>query len=749
MAGKHYAKHIFQSTNQFCQFEHDDGKTCWLPLDRHKPETRRPHNFSGKGERCAECDQLKEGHYKRKTISVATRPQKYQWVGIDGEGQGKSDHKYNFLAASLEDRKRRWSVENMNGIKTRVCLNFILWLPITRTTRLFSFGFNYDLTKILAGLTNEKLYKLFRPETRKRLGKKARLGPRPVRWDYYSLNLQGSKFTVWKRKFKKRIVWDILKFFQCKFVEALKEWKVGEPMVLDNMQYMKDNRSKFDKLPFKDVKEYCFDECAYMAGLARKLFEAHEAAGLHLENFYGAGSSASAMLKKMEIKEKIVPTPDDMKIAVASSYFGGRFENSVIGEILGPVYNYDISSAYPYQTYFLPCLQHARWTKTKNRNDILSADHALVRYRLNDSNTGIRSWGPFPFREADGSICFPITSGGGWVWREEYLQGEKLFYNVEFIEAWTLHTECDCHPFKEIPQWYLERLKIGKEGPGIAIKLGINSCYGKLAQSVGNGTYNCWIWAAMITSGCRAQLLEMLSLHKLRSNVLMMATDGIYSREMIKTPPPRDTGTNIDVTINNSKRTTCKPLGGWEMKTIWKGVFIARPGIYYPLKPTPEELKDKAIKGRGVGTSTILRNHEIIYNSWKDGKETVELNEISRFCGAKTSISRSGKYPNFIYNRASSLPGYELPSYGQWVNRRVVMSFDPTPKRLCVNPDGITLKVKSLPLDVESLPYPKAMKKWGFNVKDPLFSQTKDLIESKQIQMEQPDFEFNPEFMDE
>jgi hypothetical protein len=36
----------------------------------------------------------------------------------------------------------------------------------------------------------------------------------------------------------------------------------------------------------------------------------------------------------------------------SSAFFGGRFENSVIGPIQKEIFSYDISSAYPYQLFF-------------------------------------------------------------------------------------------------------------------------------------------------------------------------------------------------------------------------------------------------------------------------------------------------------------------------------------------------------------------------------------------------------------
>ena len=101
-----------------------------------------------------------------------------------------------------------------------------------------------------------------------------------IKGEPFRTQLESMGFTDLPQDDKRRIIWDIWKFFQSKFVDALEEWGVGDPEVLKNMRYMKEHRAEFDKMPFNEVKEYCYDECAYMATLARKLWEAHNTAGL-------------------------------------------------------------------------------------------------------------------------------------------------------------------------------------------------------------------------------------------------------------------------------------------------------------------------------------------------------------------------------------------------------------------------------------------------------------------------------------
>jgi len=672
-----------------------------------------------------------------------TDRQRTFFIGIDGEGQGRKNHRYVYLAASDEGGNRTWEVNGKHfdeeswkdkllpeQIPTVECLEMILSLP-TKRTKIFSFSFAYDITKIITDLDDRSIYDLFRPEVRKRkkedpvTGKKIpapeldKFGPYPIKWPNpksgpYLLNMQGTKFVVQRGK-KRVVVWDLFKFFQAKFVNALKDWKVGDPELLKRMSIMKDKRSEFDKESPNAVKAYCLEECACIAELARKLVESHEEVGLKLKSFYGAGSSGGAMLSAMGIKKKIAPCIPEMKVAVGSAFFGGRFEHSVIGSIEQELEGWDISSAYPYHITFLPCLEHGFWKHTTRRKDLEQSRHALVRYALQPRNEDHRiilsteSWGPFPFRESDGSICFPITSGGGWVWKDEYLQGEKLFNHVQFVEAWIYDCQCECQPFAKVPDYYRQRIRIGKEGPGIVIKLGLNSCYGKLAQSVGNAVYNSWIWAGIITSGCRSQILELLGLHKDRSNMLMVATDGIYTREKLIAPVPRDTGTWE--MLDDKGKIVHKPLGGWEKKLAPKGVFFARPGIYFPIGPTEEEIKD--IKGRGVGKGVVFDNWKEIVRVWeREGvKGIARVANVSRFCGAKTSVSYSKGQG---YNRADGQnagqnPSNEPPRYGQWITRRIEMSFNPLPKRERVNPDGVTLKLRELADGLMSAPYNRVM----------------------------------------
>jgi hypothetical protein len=709
---------------------------------------RVEHKFQGPNpESCGECGL----HFKNHRIRVrptdtrdrlgriyAPRERKPVYVGIDGEGQGRNNHVYNMLCASDETGTRTWILESHDRerqLTTEEILIFLTSFPAY--VKLFAYSFNYDITKILTDVDDRTLYRLFRPELRQRFGLDAYKGPRAEPWGRWRLNMQGTKFSVrHQSETRATIIWDVWKFYQSKFTSALTEWKVGTKREIDQMILMKDQREKFDGLAQEEVREYCLSECRLMAELARKLTEAHVTAGIPLKNYYGAGSSATSMLRKMNVRAHLKEAPEHMIRLVSQAFFGGRFDNSVVGTITGKIRGRDISSAYPYQAVQLPCLVHGRWEHTKRRAQLDQARMGVVRYSLKDSvsaSTKLKPWGPFPFRMNDGSICYPAVSGGGWVWDKEFREGERLFENVKFEEAYVYHCECYCQPFKDLPGYYNERCRIGKEGPGIVLKLGANSVAGKTAQSVGSGPFRNWIWAGMINSGCRAQVLTALGLHKDWRNMLMVATDGFLSLEDIDLPPPADTGT--DLLFKNDKGDMVrKPLGGWEAKDSNRGVFIARPGVYFPLNPTDEDIK--VVRGRGVGRGVILQNWRKIierFDAWdrvitlgdRDGFDEkgwplVRVTNVSRFCGAKSSISRAtGADGKYVYHRAEGRhmfgqKGYPVgkpePNYGQWMTREVTMSFNPDPKRdnTQLGEDGRMLLLRRLPTDIQSAPYNKA-----------------------------------------
>ena len=665
---------------------------------------------------CVRCG-LEEGRHRMPRIRMDERKRGYRFrrhpprtdriIGIDGEGKGRRPHRYTYLAAADEDGTE-WDVrappdERLSSVDA---LAFLVSLP--DRALCVSFAFFYDITKILQDLPDEAIWYLLH-EDKRAIVVDGRIVYRAVQWNGFRLNMMNRRFTVQQGK-KSITVWDVFAFFQGKFTSALKDWEVGTPEMRAEIERMKDQRATFDEMEDVEIEEYCRSECQNLAHLTRKLLNAHLAVGLKLTNYYGAGSTAKAILKIVKAKDYLAQPSEEMRHAVACSFFGGRFENSHHGPIDGPVYNGDISSAYPYQITRLPCLTHGRWEHIVNPSTfhVEQSRLALIRWHTPQRSVApSQAFGSWPVRASTGTIAFPLTGEGGWVWKDEWEAGLKIATKAIAREAWLYHTDCDCQPFKSVPDYYRERVRIGKDSRGIVLKLGPNAIYGSLAQSKGLAPpFQCWIWASNITSGCRAQLLNAMCSVENSWNILMLATDGIYSKIPLTFDKPVETGTS-DLP---------KPLGGWESKTVSQGVFCARPGIYFPLNPTADQLKE--VRARGIGKKSLYEKWPLVVRAWAAHAKSCKLVGLQRFVGAKSSIHRSRKG----YTRS--------PDYGEWVNHTIEVSFDPKPKR-----SGFADGQRLLPwqhFDWESEPYKPAIKS----------PEAVALMMAELIAIEQPDSEF-------
>ncbi len=667
---------------------------------------RRPDHVPT-AELCTRCGQPASNHRKR-NYNVPSRNTEYvkqrnknhprenpseRIIGIDGEGQGRGPHLYTYLAAA-DERGGLWSTAASKGLSTEQCLDFLLSLP--RRSLIFGYAFLYDLTKWMTDLPDRLLYLLFHEERRQMIctnaDGKLTTRFRPIIWGRYKLNYMNRRFSVAHLDTgRSATLWDIFRFFQGKFTKALIDWQIAAKERLQDMERMKDLRASFDKMSVEAVHEYCNEECLYLAKLGRQLLKTHDDCGLTLKSYYGAGSTASVLLEKMEVLKYRADPPPAMKEPLACAFFGGRFENSCVGLIEGPVYGYDISSAYPYQAMLLPCLACGAWEFSRSERELQESRLALVNWiiaPITSNSESDMAWGTLPVRSKDGTIAFPLSAKGGWIWKDEFLAARKVNSNVDYRGFWRYRTDCYHQPFRRLGEIYRERVRIGKDAKGIVLKLGPNSVYGKVAQSRGGiePPFQSWIWAGNITSGCRAQLLEGIYAATNRWDVLMFATDGIWSRAHLSLPKPEDTGTS-DLS---------KPLGGWEEKVFQRGVFAVRPGIYFPLSPTEDELKE--VRARGLGKKVLYEQWPRIVEAWNNRQESVTVGGIQRFIGAKSGVSTGIKGKKRSYSRSKF--------YGEWVDYPIKVTFHPAPKRERILSDGRLTPWLRLG---ESVPYNQAL----------------------------------------
>jgi len=680
---------------------------------------------------------------------------------VKGACKGCLNHVYTYFAAVDETGKTvaetRFAAD---GLTHDECLAVIYAIP--PKALIFWFSGGYDLTMIMKELPPDKRYLLVRPDlgAYQYCGKcerrastndadECKCGARTFT-QYDPIPHEGARF-IWfagslavsaKRPGNKTrsrwTIWDCFRFFGCSFVNALKNWSIGTEEQRARILAMKNNRGKFQDEKPEDVMAYCREECHLLALMMRKVIDAHAAIGYTLKRYEGAGSSASAMLTAEGVKQYLGGKelwPEGLERAVMSAFFGGRFECSRIGVFAVPVQNFDISSAYPYaQATEIPCTKCGTWKHLKEGTRRLlskceNAQLALVRFRVKPLPAKRRdalAWAPLPYRDKKGSICYP-TNFTGWAWWPEFsaaLDGWPELVEATG-EAWIYETKCDHKPFAYVPRIYKRRFEQGKDtGEGLALKLAMNAGYGKTAQSKGKRPpFQDWVIAGMTTATTRGQLLRAICAAPNRWDVISTATDGILSLVPFALEKPHDTGTaNLKAPSGD---TVQKPLGGWEHETKKgaNGVFVLRPGVYWPLETADLE----AVRARGVGRKALHEHADKMVDGflkWDRENYETEIGVRQRlFHGIKSSVyaitrcteckgywAGDGKEgcPTCGFNALVETDLHDLtypectackkakrrvcggkgnygscgaPRYASWQMRETGMAFDPLPKR--------------------------------------------------------------------
>lgn len=554
--------------------------------DRHKNvEARRAY--------MAELMRTKRGSVLRTGLPFA---------GADGEGGGENGtvhpgyHAYFLLSAG------RTSIRPLPGnvrVTTMQALEYLSQLPTDRT--YVGYFFDYDVTKILEDLPLHKLERLMKRELRAR---KDGFGIFPVDFGPYEVDyIPRKEFKVRKGTGPWVIINDVGPFFQCKFVEALEQWGIGTEDERERIRIGKDMRGNFQVKDIDEIAEYNALEIVLLEQLMEAFRTACTAVGLAPMKWQGPGQLAKALMKKHGVlRSRDVPllnNPEFSELLVfgKNSYYGGRPELMGIGPVNRCVWQWDINSAYPWAMLSVPCLMHGGWEKEVYVGGMdaqrIDADSAIVfgtfERKKVSGNRHQPMWNGLPFRKADGTICYPGT-GTGWYWKHEI--EASIHQRFTAREAWVYRRQCDCMPLSFVRDVYQQRLDMGKNGPGMVLKLALNSLYGICVQSIGKPEYANSVWGSYITSMCRTKVQAFIhsspacAAGTCGRDVLMIATDSVAT------------------ITERTDLVDSKELGGWSREEHPRGMFLIQPGLYFGSS-------GKHAKTRGVPLAVVEeKEHE-------------------------------------------------------------------------------------------------------------------------------------------
>lgn len=498
------------------------------------------------------------------------------------------------------------------GLHTIACLEFLLQVP--KPSIQVCFGLGYDVNNWLRDLPRATLEQLWTTQI--------------CHWRNYKLEwVPKCWFIVSDVKGRTSKVFEIFGFFQSSFVKALEAWEIGAP---EEIRRMKGERGSFRRSEIDAVTRYCQAECTYTVELMNSLREACAEAGMSPSSWHGAGAAAAAMLKAHGIAEHHRHDLDLCSAHVAEdvvqgAYYGGRVELLHQG-VHHNVVAADLKSAYPAAMVDLPSLKGARLVKRKTFNpgrfgvwrvswDLTSGGSNGVA-KISGGGGDPVALAPFPVRVKQ-SIFYPLA-GVGTYHTVEVAAALELGYPIDVHWGWVLEgPHLDQRPFAWVPDVYRRRERMKRQGRAAekAVKLGLNSLYGKLAQGpsrfLPRPQFQSYLWAGYVTAATRARVL--LAAAK-ATDPIMIATDGIFAKGF------RGLGREGG-------------LGTWEREEVDK-LFAAQPGVYQATRGGKVHSKS-----RGFFASEV--DYAELEEGWlAEGPDHVHHYESTRFQGLGSSLAR-------------------------------------------------------------------------------------------------------------
>lgn len=462
---------------------------------------------------------------------------------FDGEGWTVNEQHRLTLLGSAKSH-----IYDPNGLKLDQILDY-LWDESERSIPVW-YSAGYDWIQIIRLLSRKQQMKLYTTNSCAHTARHVQWGIR-VYW--------GKMLELWRisnGKKRRRLMFDVYGFFQTSFLRAAHSMQALDSDEYDFIQKYKDLRDNFKTIDLNEIIRYNALECVVLERIMLRLRELLRSENMMPRHWYGPGAIANKLLREHEIKSFARPKLSDaVEDAVNRAFFGGRIQLLRPG-LHSQVYAYDIRSAYPYAMTRLRV--PASWTPIHSSR---YTNHSMAVWRIRWSVKC--SIGPFPWRERDGRIVYP-ASGEGWYWSPEISAALAIFGDsIEIIEGYIWRPTRSC-PFDWVEPLYRRRMLLKQQGKveQLAAKLALNSLYGKLAQQTGSAPYQNMIWAGLITSHTRAQIMHAIM--QMPDSIVAIATDGILSTEA------------LDLPLSSA-------LGDWDYD-VYNDMFILQAGLWRAFK---------------------------------------------------------------------------------------------------------------------------------------------------------------------
>lgn len=540
----------------------------------------------------------------------ARKAENRDFVAWDGEGitpAGETQQNYVLFGNSLGFEV------TAGALSTLECLELILATEIAYPLSIHvGFAFNYDTEMILGDLSLRHMHVLHRKGS--------------VRWNGYRIEYRRGKWLQVSKRHGDALVvarvWDVWSFFGTSFVRALEEYLGNDPEV----EYIAQGKKLRKIFTYDDleplIRPYWQAELRCLVRLMNSLRERLYGAGLRITNWHGPGAIATYAMRQRGTKSVMATAPEEVREAARFAYAGGRFELFQVGRHVDRVYGYDIRSAYPAAIARLPNLAEGKWEHVVRPDKVET--FGMYHIKFTHPNLFTTRPMPFPFRDRHAAVHFPNVVEG-WYWSPEAKFADYLGGEAEIVDGWVFRHNGD-RPFAWIEEIYEQRAQWKREGNPcqVALKLLMNSMYGKFAQRVGSKglkppAWHQLEWAGYITSYTRAKLFAAMMEAHAKNALVAVETDGIFTTEP------------LTHSVEIGPR-----LGQWEVEQ-WDEIIYLQSGFYW--KRREEEW---TAKYRGFDKDSVTRETAIAalakWSPWQDDPS------LGTILGVSTRFTTMGQY---------------------------------------------------------------------------------------------------------
>lgn len=485
------------------------------------------------------------------------------------------------------------------------------------------YGFRYEVSFFLRDMPWTLGDKLWKGK-----GRKSAINWRGYRWEY----LKGKYFQISKRGTWTVRVYECLSWFNMALHKAADNHLHNTKLWQDVGRFVSDSKDRRQDFAFSDldnVRAYWEAEQKVFVALMDNLRDLILSADLPLpRNWWGPSALTAACFKHYGVATHMpLALPDDFLLACRFGYYGGRFEQFKAGLHNGPVYQYDITSAYPHAMRSLWSWRDSTLRYVGKGKSERCARFGLYHIKYRSSAGAFAAAHiphPFPYRDSRGQIFFPPYVEG-WYWSPEV----EPYWNdsqVEILDAWIVDEGTE-RPFQWVEDLFQVRCEYKRAGnpAEYVIKITINSAYGKTAQRVGWNEdkhtppeFHQLAWAGYITSRCRAMVWQALCMG--RGNVFQIETDAVFSTERIALPEISGTPELAN-------------LGRWECSE-YEAMLSVQNGIYWTnSNGTWKPPKYRGLR-KGAKGVTVTDAQEFLNRVSANGRaETFKVSDTIAFYG--------------------------------------------------------------------------------------------------------------------